>query len=202
QGTPDEITYGNLKQIDRAVFVNQQILQSYSNQEHQVTLESLEIKHQEEILELQMKTRTTAECLQEKHQEEIGKLQKQIRYNATQLSVKEEIISQLQMELADCEARTDALNDRLDIIEHNAEAKYEYDVQELRDKLQLELEAKDKLRGELKNVEQALLINKMKYEEQLRDSSPNRYIDMFKQKLMTLRKENEGLRRKLLSTRG
>jgi chromosome segregation ATPase len=158
-------------------------------------------KMKEQILIKEKEHETALENHKERHDMEIGELQKQISYCQTQLSVKDAVIAQLQMELADCEARTDALIDKLGLVERNAEAKYQHDIEDLRDKLQLELEAKNKLQGTLKNAQHESLVNKMKYEEQLRDSSSTRHIDMFKQKLMKLRKENEDLKRQLLPLR-
>lgn len=158
-------------------------------------------KMKEQILIKEKEHKTALANNKERHEMEIGEMQKQISDFQTQLSVKDAVIAQLQMELADCEARTDALIEKLGLVERNAEAKYQHDIQDLRDKLQLELEAKNKLQDTVKSAQHEFMVNRMKYEEQLRDSSSTRHIDMFKQKLMKLRKENEDLKRQLLPTR-
>ncbi|CAM6096537.1 unnamed protein product [Calypogeia fissa] len=91
----------------------------------------------------------------------------------------------------------DRLELKLKETERKLNEKYLAEQAELRKSLVSEEMRNEKLQADLKEAQQSLITWKLKHEDQLREMSANRHADVFKQKVMKLRKDNEVLKRQL-----
>ncbi|KAM7473400.1 hypothetical protein LguiB_020643 [Lonicera macranthoides] len=78
------------------------------------------------------------------------------------------------------------------------ECSNEFEIQDLKDCISIEQEEKNESNKKLQCIERELLISKTKVVEQQRDTSTSRSIQILKQKIMKLRKDNELLERRYL----
>nr|XP_043629616.1 protein At-4/1 [Erigeron canadensis] len=131
----------------------------------------------------------------------IKELEVQMKDSLAQKMANESTIFQLQQDLSAHRNHVDALAKRLDRVHSDAEMKYQYEIQDLKDCLMMEQEEKNGLNRKLQSLEKELLISKTKSAENKQDLSSNRHVETLKQKVMKLRKENEVLRRQLLDSK-
>lgn len=152
------------------------------------------------------------EMLKQAHAVRLGDLETQIRgfllekaaSEATinhlhqELAANEATINHLHQELAANNTRIHALTSSLERVHFEVEAKYHNDIQDLKDCLMMEQEEKNELNMKIQNLEKELVT---KLVEQQRDLTSNRQVGTLKEKMMKLRKENEVLKRQLLSSK-
>ncbi|KMT18303.1 hypothetical protein BVRB_2g024640 [Beta vulgaris subsp. vulgaris] len=131
--------------------------------------------------------RIAMESLKRNHDDKIRDLEAQIRVNLSQKAADEATIYQLHHELI-------SVRNRL----KDVEEKYRGEIEDLRDCIFAEQEEKKELSKKVKDLEKELLVSKAKTVDQ-HFSSSDKQLDMLKQKMMKLRKENEVLKRQMLA---
>ncbi|KAF8033675.1 hypothetical protein BT93_C0066 [Corymbia citriodora subsp. variegata] len=137
------------------------------------------------------------ELLQRDYTTKVEELEAQIRGFQTEKASHETTINQLRHELTTHKIHIQALASRLEQLHFDLDKKYQLEIQDLKDCLLLEQEEKKDLIKKLHNLEKELLITRTKFAQEQRDSATNRQVEILKQKVMNLRRENETLKRKL-----
>ncbi|XP_057536623.1 protein At-4/1 [Amaranthus tricolor] len=133
--------------------------------------------------------RIAIESLNQNHDEKIRVLEGQINEILSQKGSDEATIYQLHHELI-------SLRNRL----KDVEEKYRGEVDDLRDCVIAEQEEKKELSKKVRELEKELLVSKTKMVDR-QSSSSDKQLDMMKQKMMKLRRENEVLRRQLIASK-
>uniref|UniRef100_A0A803N2N1 Uncharacterized protein n=1 Tax=Chenopodium quinoa TaxID=63459 RepID=A0A803N2N1_CHEQI len=122
--------------------------------------------------------RKTVESLKRNHEEEIRVLEVQIGEISRQKSADEATIYQLHHELISLRSRM-----------KDVEEKSRGEIEDLRDCIFAEQEEKKELSKKVRDLEKELLVSKTK-----QFSSSDKQLDLLKQKMMKLRRENEALK--------
>ncbi|XP_068643831.1 protein At-4/1 isoform X2 [Aristolochia californica] len=132
----------------------------------------------------------TLEVLKQGHKTKICELEDQIRT----LQEKNENLIQ---DIATQKNQIDVRYSRLQQVKGDMELKNHSEIQDLRDLLMVEQEENKEQNKKLQEAETELLAYKTEKQEQHKESTSNHHVNMLKQKIMKLRKENELLRRQL-----
>lgn len=138
--------------------------------------------------------------LKHDYEKRIKDMEVQIKDLVAQKSANESTISQLHQDLVAHRNHVEALAKRLERVHSDVEMTYQFEIQDLKDCLMMEQEEKNGLNRKLQSLEKELLISKTKLGENKQDLSSSRHVETLKQKVMTLRKENEVLKRRLLGS--
>ncbi|KAL2932502.1 Protein At-4/1 [Bienertia sinuspersici] len=133
--------------------------------------------------------RIAMESLKRIHDEKTRVFEAQIREISSQKRDDEATIYQLHHELI-------ALRNRL----KDVEEKYRGENDDLRDCIFAEQEEKKELSKKVRDLEKELLVSKTQMVDQ-HSSSSDKQMDLLKQKMMKLRRENEVLKRQLLASK-
>lgn len=133
--------------------------------------------------------RIAMESLKRNYEERIRDLEVQIREISSQKEADEATIYQLHRELI-------AVRSRLKDVEENNGG----EIEDLRDCIFAEQEEKKELSKKVRELEKELLVSKTKVADQ-HFSSSDKQMDLLKQKMMKLRRENEGLKKQLLASK-
>ncbi|KAM7519588.1 hypothetical protein LguiB_018550 [Lonicera macranthoides] len=136
------------------------------------------------------------ESLKRDYEARTADMETQIRCFQIEKAGNEATINQLRQDLASHRNHIEALASRLELVQFDVESRYEFEIRDLKDCLSIEQEEKNELNKKLQRVEKELLISRTKVVEQQRDSSTSRNVEILKQKIMKLRKENELLKRR------
>ncbi|KAL5974120.1 hypothetical protein ACLOJK_030783 [Asimina triloba] len=154
-------------------------------------------KLQEERLSEEAEHWKAIEMLKQDHEVKIADLAEQTRCLLLQKQANEVTIKQLQQDMAACKMQMDVLSNSLQQVKIDAELKYYHEIQDLKDLLLVEQEEKNEFMKKLKIAEKELITCKTKQAEQQQELTSNRHVEILKQKIMKLRKENEVLKRHL-----
>ncbi|KAJ9546721.1 hypothetical protein OSB04_019264 [Centaurea solstitialis] len=154
-------------------------------------------EHTREVIEF----RNAISLLKHDYENRIKDLEVQIKDMLAQKTVNESTISQLHQDLVAHKNHVEALAKRLDRVHCDVDMTYQLEIQDLKDCLMIEQEEKNGLNRKLQSLEKELLISKTKLAENKQDLSSSRHVETLKQKVMTLRKENEVLKRLLLGSK-
>ncbi|CAH9134635.1 unnamed protein product [Cuscuta epithymum] len=128
-------------------------------------------------------------------------MESQIRELQAEKAANEAVCQHLRQDLTVHKNHITALTRRLEQVSSDVESKYQYEIQGLRDCLLVEQEEKTELKKKVQELEKELLVSSMELVESRQDSTSNRNVDSLKQKIMKLRKENEGLKRQIIDKR-
>ncbi|XP_021768958.1 protein At-4/1-like [Chenopodium quinoa] len=142
-----------------------------------------------ESLKIAEDHRKTVESLKRNHEEEIRVLEVQIGEISRQKSADEATIYLLHHELI-------SLRNRL----KDVEEKSRVEIEDLRDCIIVEQEEKKELSKKVRDLEKELLVSKTKAADQ-QFSSSDKQLDLLKQKMMKLRRENEALKKQLIASK-
>ncbi|XP_078439290.1 protein At-4/1-like [Wolffia australiana] len=191
-----EISCTGLKQEnERLRRLNMETLANFSTRlDHRTKNQKLE----EELVEVRRKSLE----MEAEHEIILEKLEEERKKKIAEL---EEQISRLMHLQSESEARVLQLLRDLACQKSNAteiEAKCQREIQELRDWIVVEQEEKNELAKKLDDAESQLMLMRSKQAERQRESISIRQVEMLKQKLMKLRKENEALKRQLPNSGG
>ncbi|KAJ9556855.1 hypothetical protein OSB04_011469 [Centaurea solstitialis] len=166
-------------------------------------------EHTREVIEF----RNAISLLKHDYQNRIKDLEVQIKDMLAQKTANESTISQLHQDLVAHKNHVEALAKRLDRVHCDTSTSFcranecdaffldQLEIQDLKDCLMIEQEEKNGLNRKLQSLEKELLISKTKLAENKQDLSSSRHVETLKQKVMTLRKENEVLKRRLLGSK-
>nr|ALE77134.1 Mpo-4/1 [Marchantia polymorpha] len=126
----------------------------------------------------------------------VGELHKQIMVLREDVTLKECAITALEQQLAQS-VTPDTLEMKLQEAEKRMHDLYREEIEGLRNKLKAEEVNNQKLKSQLEDAHRTLMVSSVNHDDQLRELSANRQADIFKQKVLKLRKDNEVLRRQM-----
>ncbi|KAJ3698699.1 hypothetical protein LUZ61_002404 [Rhynchospora tenuis] len=159
--------------------------------EYRSLKEDLE-KANSKFLALEEEHKRKIEELQQENDSKLLELERQLRES------NDSMIKQLQLELATREAHIGILDSKLEQVTAEVDAQYQNQMEELRGLVMIEQEEKKDLQRKLQSAENEIKIMRNKQAEQQRESISIHHVDALKKKVMTLRKENESLKWKLV----
>ncbi|KAJ4792313.1 4/1 protein [Rhynchospora pubera] len=165
--------------------------------EYRSLKEDLE-KANSKFLALEEEQKRKIEELQQENNSKLLELEKQLSSSICERASNDSIIKQLQQELASHEAHIEILNSKLELVAAEVDAQYQNQMEELRGLVMIEQEEKKDLQRKLQSAENEIKIMRNKQAEQQRELISIHHVDALKKKVMTLRKENESLKRKLV----
>ncbi|MCO5607522.1 hypothetical protein L7F22_061719 [Adiantum nelumboides] len=204
----------HLSLVGRALVANRVLVASpwlldRRSQFEDMLLEGKSLKLQLECKEEEHKLSTRA--LNDKYSAEVVALQNQIRQSQDELTLRDAAVAHLEQELSCLQFSVKEIQQSSEKELQKATFKHQQDIKELTQKLDLliheknlledhVLREKNMLLSQLHNVEKQrkqVMTERADFDKRVNESSFGRHSEVYKQKIMRLRKENENLRRQL-----
>ncbi|KAJ7543295.1 hypothetical protein O6H91_09G032100 [Diphasiastrum complanatum] len=132
------------------------------------------------------------------HKESMAKMECELRNLQDCINAKDVAMTYFEEEVAQLHVIIDDIKRDAEQLQRDEHEKCRHEVEELAILLEVEKREREKSQSDLQKAEHWSMLTKLKYEEQIREMSSNRFEETLKHKIMKLRKENEDLKRQLL----
>ncbi|KAJ7543300.1 hypothetical protein O6H91_09G032100 [Diphasiastrum complanatum] len=157
-------------------------------------LKTLEEKHTTDQKEHEQSLHT----ITHQHKESMAKMECELRNLQDCINAKDVAMTYFEEEVAQLHVIIDDIKRDAEQLQRDEHEKCRHEVEELAILLEVEKREREKSQSDLQKAEHWSMLTKLKYEEQIREMSSNRFEETLKHKIMKLRKENEDLKRQLL----
>ncbi|KAI5059896.1 hypothetical protein GOP47_0024316 [Adiantum capillus-veneris] len=170
-----------------------------------------DMRHELKCLKLQLGCKEeehtmSLRALSNKYSAEIDALQNQIRQSQDELTLRDAAVAHLEQELSCLRFSMQEMQQSSEVEFQSATLKYQQEMNEMKHKLDMlthdknlledrVLQENKVLQSQLQSVEKQVITERADFEKRVRESSFSRHSEVYKQKIMRLRKENEDLRR-------